>query len=75
MNDELTKEQRKELNDLVLYMTEEAVSVKLDYEQSGSNLDSGSIVVVHENSPLLIDETERLSDVVYNLTKKEKKNE
>jgi|TARA_R100000329_G_C7571955_1_gene202472 hypothetical protein len=75
MNDELTKEQRKELNDLVLYMAEEAVSVKLDYEQSGSNLDSGSIVVVHENSPLLIDETERLSDVVYNLTKKEKKNE
>ena len=75
MYDELTKEQRKELNDLVLYMAEEAVSVKLDYEQSGSNLDSGSIVVVHENSPLLIDETERLSDVVYNLTKKEKKNE
>ena len=75
MNDELTKEQRKEINELVLYMAEEAVSVKLDYEQSGSNLDSGSIVVVHENSPLLIDETERLSDVVYNLTKKEKKNE
>ena len=75
MNDELTKEQREELNDLVLYMAEEAVSVKLDYEQSGSNLDSGSIVVVHENSPLLVDEAERLSDVVYNLTKKEKKNE
>ena len=75
MSGELTKEQREELNNLALHMAEEAVSVKLDYEQSGSNLDSGSIVVVHQNSTLLNNETERLSDVAYSITKKEKKDE
>jgi hypothetical protein len=45
----------------------------LDYEQSGSNLDSGSIVAIHQNSPLLDDEKERLSDIAYNITKKEEK--
>ena len=69
------KDRKSELEDLMVAMTEEAIGVRLDYQQSGSNLDSGSIVVVHENSPLLVDEAERLSDVVYNLTKKEKKNE
>ena len=63
--------QKDELNRLMVTITEEAISVKLDYEQSGSNLDSGSIVAIHHNSSLLDDEKERLSDIAYNITKKE----
>ena len=70
-NKNLTGEQKDELNALMVVITEEAISVKLDYEQSGSNLDSGSIVAIHQNSPLLDDEKERLSDVAYNIIKKE----
>ena len=68
----LSRKQRKELNSLATIIAEEATSVRLDYEQSGSNLDSGSIVAIHQNSPLLDDEKERLSDVAYNIIKKEK---
>ena len=67
----LSRKQRKELNSLATIIAEEAISVRLEYEQSGSNLDSGSMVVVHQNSPLLDDEKERLSDIAYNITKKE----
>ena len=70
-NENLTDKQKDELNRLMVAITEEAISVKLDYEQSGSNLDSGSIVAIHYNSPLLDDEKERLSDIAYNITKKE----
>jgi len=69
-NENLTGEQKDELNALMVVITEEAISVKLDYEQSGSNLDSGSIVAIHHNSSLLDDEKERLSDIAYNITKK-----
>ena len=69
-NENLTGEQKDELNALMVAITEEAISVKLDYEQSGSNLDSGSIVAIHHNSPLLDDEKERLSNIAYNITKK-----
>jgi hypothetical protein len=69
----LTKEQQNELDRLIVAITEEAISVKLDYEQNVSNLDSGSIVAIHQNSPLLDDEKERLSDIAYNITKKEEK--
>ena len=57
---ELTGFTESELEDLMVEMTEEAISVKLDYEQSGSNLDSGSIVAIHHNSPLLDDEKDLL---------------
>ena len=69
-NANLTDRQKDELNRLMVTITEEAISVKLDYEQSGSNLDSGSIVAIHHNSSLLDDEKERLSDIAYNITKK-----
>ena len=65
------KDRIPELEHLMVAMTEEAISVKLDYEQSGSNLDSGSLVAIHQNSPLLDDEKEQLSDVAYNIIKKE----
>ena len=67
-----TTERMSELEDLMVEMTEEAVSVKLDYEQEVSNLDSGSMVVIHQNSPLLDDEKEKLSDIVVNIKRKEK---
>ena len=63
---------KEELERLMAQMTEEAISVRLDYQQSGSNLDSGSIVALHHNSPLLQDENEKLSDVAFNVKRKEK---
>ena len=69
---ELTSKQRKELEELTAIITEEAVSLKLDYEQSGSNLDSGSIIAIHQNSPLLDDEKEPLADVAYNIVRRKK---
>ncbi len=38
----LTRKERKELEQLTVAIVEEATSVRLDYEQTGSNLDSGS---------------------------------
>ena len=70
----LSRKQRKELNSLAAAIAEEAVSVRLDYEQSGSNLDSGSVVAIHHNSPLLDDEKEPLTGVAYNIVRR-KKNE
>ena len=69
---ELTRKQRKELNSLAAVSAEEAISVWLDYEQSGSNLDSGSIIAIHQNSPLLDDEKEPLADVAYNIVRRKK---
>ena len=66
----LTRKERKELEQLTVAIVEEATSVRLDYEQTGSNLDSGSIIVVHHDSPLLKDEKEELSDIVYNIQPK-----
>ena len=53
MKEDLTKEQREELNRLTVAMAEEAISVRMDYEENGSNLDSGSVVAIHQNSSLL----------------------
>ena len=68
----MDKDRKKDLEDLMVLMTEEAISVRLDYQQSGSNLDSGSIVALHHNSPLLQDENEKLSDVAFNVKRKNK---
>ena len=70
----LSRKQRKELNSLAAAIAEEAISVRLEYEQSGSNLDSGSVVAIHHNSSLLDDEKEPLVDVAYNIVRR-KKNE
>ena len=59
-----------ELEELMVEMTEEAISVKLDYEENPSNLDSGSIVGVHQNSSLLNNLDEELSDIAYNVQPK-----
>ena len=65
------KDRKQDLEDLMVAMTEEAISVRLDYQRSGSNLDSGSIVAIHQNSPLLNDEKQKLGDIAVNITRKE----
>ena len=72
---DLTKKQQGELDRLAVAMTEEAISVKLDYDENGSDLDSGSLIAIHHNSPLLQDEKEKLSDIAYNVTPKNKQEE
>ena len=67
--DILTAEQRKKLNDLMEVIQTESDIVKQDYEENPSN-ESGSIVVVHQDSPLLKDTKEKLSDVAYNIQPK-----
>ena len=69
-NIELNSKQKRELEQLTVAMVEEATSVRLDYEQSGSNLDEDSIIAIHSESPLLRDETEKLNDVAFNITRK-----
>ena len=65
------KDRIPELEQLMVEMTEEAISVKLDYEISGSNMDSGSIIAIHHNSPLLDNEKEKLSDIAVNVKRKD----
>ena len=66
----LTLEQKKELESILKVIQTEADIVKMDYEQNPSNLDSGSVVVVHENSTLLDNKDEELSDIAYSIQPK-----
>jgi len=66
----LNAEQIRELHIALEEMEIEARAVKADYEKDPSNLDSGSVIVVHENSTLLQNKEEPLSDVAYNITRK-----
>lgn len=66
------KDRKEDLEQLLIEITEEAISTKLDYEQNGSNMDSGSVVVIHQNSPLLDDEKEELGDIAVNIKRKVK---
>ena len=66
---ELTPEQKKELDNLAEVIQAEADIVKQDYEENPSN-ESGSIVVIHQESPLLTDTKEKLADIVYNIEPK-----
>ena len=63
-------ERISELEDLMAEITEEAISVKLDYETTGSNLDSGSVIEIRQDSPLQINEKEKLGDIAFNIDKK-----
>ena len=55
---ELTKKQKKELAELLKVIQTEADIVKKDYEENPSNLDSGSVVVIHQDSTLLDNDKE-----------------
>ena len=48
----LNKKQQKELQSLIDEITKEAKNVKLDYETNKTDI-SGSVVHIHENSPIL----------------------
>ena len=56
---ELTKEQQEELVNLQKQMIEEAKKVRKDFKDNPSE-NSGSVTVVHENSPFLKEKQERL---------------
>ena len=66
----LTSEQKKELESILKVIQTEADIVKMDYEENPSNLDSGSVIVVHESSTLLDNKDEELSDIAYSITRK-----
>ena len=51
----LTKEQQKELEILAAEIEAEAIQMKLDYEQTPSQI-SGSVIVVHEDAEILDEE-------------------
>ena len=52
---ELTKEQKKELEQIAAEIEAEAIQMRIDYEQTPSE-ESGSVVVVHENAKILDEE-------------------
>lgn len=54
---ELTKEQQKELEILAAEIEAEAIQMKLDYETNPTE-ESGSIVVIHQESEFLEEEEE-----------------
>ena len=56
---DLTKTQKKQLEKLMEEMIRDAQLVVEDYEKNPSEL-SGSIIQIHEDSPLLISKEERL---------------
>ena len=51
----LTKEQQKELEQISAEIEAEAIQMRIDYEEHPSE-ESGSVVVVHENSEFLAEE-------------------
>ena len=62
MMDDLTKEQKMELEVLATEMEAEAIQMKLDYENNPSE-ESGSVVVIHENAEFL-DESKSSSQIL-----------
>ena len=57
--DKLTPEQEKELIMLAAEIEAEAIALKMDYETNPSE-ESGSVVHIHQERPLLDDENEKL---------------
>ena len=53
----LTEEQKKELEKLIKELTDEAKKVVDDYAKNPTDM-SGSMVMIHQNSPLLKDKDE-----------------
>ncbi len=66
----LNRQQKIELSKIAVEVAEEARSVVLDYEETPSNLESGSVIEVHIDSPLLKDEKEKLSDISFQVKRK-----
>ena len=66
----LSRQQKIELSKIAVEVAEEARSVVLDYVETPSNLESGSVIEVHIDSPLLKDEKEKLSDIAFQVKRK-----
>ena len=60
---DLSKEQQKELELIASEIEADAIQMRLDYEATGSE-ESGSIIFVNENSPLLEDENKELGNTM-----------
>ena len=56
----MKKEHKKELEELMREMTEEAKKVRKDFKEKPSTEGSGSQIHIHENSPLLVERDDRL---------------
>ena len=61
----LSNKQKETLDNIIETVQTEADIVKLDYENNLTDMDSGSVVVVHQNSPLLEDEDEPLFYIIF----------
>ena len=73
VKNDLTEEQKKELEQIALEIEAEAIQMRLDYEATGSE-HSGSVVFVNQESPLLEDENIELgTTMVVNTTQRIKK--
>ena len=53
----LTKEQKKELEQIALEIEAEAIQMKIDYEDNPSEM-SGSVIVIHQDAEMLDDSEE-----------------
>jgi len=72
MNKERKKEMDKELSKLAAEIEAEAIQMRLDYETNPSNMDSGSVIEVHQDSDLLASEEFDLHDVAYEIKRKKR---
>jgi hypothetical protein len=70
--DILTADQVKELNDIANALQTEADIVKKDFEENPTELSEKDVIVIHQDSTLLNDTNEKLSDIAYNITPKKK---
>ena len=69
MSDELTKEQREEIEKLIKEITKDAKSVVEDYVKNPPTISGSAEIHIHEESPWLDENQEFIP-----LTKKRKKN-
>ena len=73
IKNDLTEEQKKELEQIALEIEAEAIQMRFDYEATGSE-HSGSVVFVNQESPLLEDENIELgTTMLVNTTQRIKK--
>ena len=70
--DILTADQVKELNDIANALQTEADIVKKDFEENPTELSEKDVIVIHQDSTLLNDTNEKLSDIAYNITPKKR---
>ena len=68
----LTKRQEKELLKLTAEIEAEAIQMRIDYEKHPSEHDSDTVVEIHADSDLLLDEDIKLADIAVEIKKKKK---